>query len=677
MFFFGGEVSENAGNSLAPAASIGDGQSVRSEPLALANIALGGTVSEEGTDNPPSHGKLSAAGVRRLDLASSHTSRAILPVFRLPSVHKGSRTRVTKRQRREGDTEGGIKLAWTGGLAGSFTESKGTLSRSTGAGTRLGAREESARREEYAQSQSRVGLRAGAAVRKHRAGGRKSGKRRERGRRPGAGGAPPTLRLSESAPPYSDAFHTRSTPRCLRSKGDASPAELRHELSAAIRTVQDLTNRVRQDIANVHKLCPITNLRAQLYMQKWGIEMFERIFLKLKHGKLQSAFARWQSWIKYSTQVELLHAVKLKEGANLVAKTILNWDHHAQEAAFGKWKKAAIHARIAEVREREASAARVLQRRYRVYQAKQRVDHLRANLRRAKANTAATRIQASWRGYRPRAHLREVRREQQRESSAKVIQCMVRLWKANRVLVAARSMMRKNRAAGVIQCAWRGKQSRDLLTTTRLLRRRVEAVKRIQSLVRGRRGRVRFLRVLARERERRSATKIQALYRGSTGRKLATEELRRHVLHEKKKKLAAIRIQAVYRAHRDRLSYLLQSQVTRMLNMERSRAAKKIQSIYRGRLARKRVGDLKGENMEEMISLARIWTEMWDEDNEQWFYFNEETQEAAWEPPAIGYTKNDGKLVIRTGDVIADVSVCGVCVCVCVCCVYVCVCVCV
>ena len=37
-----------------------------------------------------------------------------------------------------------------------------------------------------------------------------------------------------------------------------------------------------------------------------------------------------------------------------------------------------------------------------------------------------------------------------------------------------------------------------------------------------------------------------------------------------------------------------------------------------------------------------------------WFYFNSDTDEASWQPPCTGYTKNDSKLVLRNGEVIED-----------------------
>ena len=50
---------------------------------------------------------------------------------------------------------------------------------------------------------------------------------------------------------------------------------------------------------------------------------------------------------------------------------------------------------------------------------------------------------------------------------------------------------------------------------------------------------------------------------------------------------------------------------------------------------------------------------MWDEDAQAWFYFNEATGEAVWEPPVQGYTNADGLLVLITGEEVQDPLTCG------------------
>jgi hypothetical protein len=52
-----------------------------------------------------------------------------------------------------------------------------------------------------------------------------------------------------------------------------------------------------------------------------------------------------------------------------------------------------------------------------------------------------------------------------------------------------------------------------------------------------------------------------------------------------------------------------------------------------------------------MMDDARTWVETWSEDAMKWFYHNKATGEALWEPPRSGYTKGDGRLVLKSGKV--------------------------
>ncbi|TYZ65786.1 hypothetical protein PybrP1_010229, partial [[Pythium] brassicae (nom. inval.)] len=60
------------------------------------------------------------------------------------------------------------------------------------------------------------------------------------------------------------------------------------------------------------------------------------------------------------------------------------------------------------------------------------------------------------------------------------------------------------------------------------------------------------------------------------------------------------------------------------------------------------------EHDAELVRLARSWVEYWSEDTSSWFYYRQETGDAIWAPPPSGYTKADGSLVLRTGQVIPD-----------------------
>ena len=55
--------------------------------------------------------------------------------------------------------------------------------------------------------------------------------------------------------------------------------------------------------------------------------------------------------------------------------------------------------------------------------------------------------------------------------------------------------------------------------------------------------------------------------------------------------------------------------------------------------------------MDKWISDAKVWQEMWDEDQQMWYYFNSATEDTLWEPSPQGYMKYDGMLVLASGQV--------------------------
>jgi len=117
---------------------------------------------------------------------------------------------------------------------------------------------------------------------------------------------------------------------------------------------------------------------------------------------------------------------------------------------------------------------------------------------------------------------------------------------------------------------------------------------------------------------------------------------------------AAIVVQKHYRGHRGRVLTRLQMKGNNAIVKKKFNSAVKIQSWARGVDARFKVEKMYLEKKENMMTDARLWTETWSEDANTWFYHNSQTDEALWEPPTGGYTKADGRLVLKSGKVIDD-----------------------
>ena len=55
------------------------------------------------------------------------------------------------------------------------------------------------------------------------------------------------------------------------------------------------------------------------------------------------------------------------------------------------------------------------------------------------------------------------------------------------------------------------------------------------------------------------------------------------------------------------------------------------------------------ERSEKLFADARKWKQMVSEDTGGYFYVNQENpDEISWEPPAMGYTREDGMLILAT-----------------------------
>jgi hypothetical protein len=115
-----------------------------------------------------------------------------------------------------------------------------------------------------------------------------------------------------------------------------------------------------------------------------------------------------------------------------------------------------------------------------------------------------------------------------------------------------------------------------------------------------------------------SAIKIQALFRGYRGKGIA----RAHMIQKKRKKAK--------------------------LNAAATRIGKMIRCFN----ARAELRRRKKERMVRWAEGASKWKETWSDDAKAWFYFEESTGNAQWEPSAEGYTRADGQLVLPNGQTV-------------------------
>ena len=61
--------------------------------------------------------------------------------------------------------------------------------------------------------------------------------------------------------------------------------------------------------------------------------------------------------------------------------------------------------------------------------------------------------------------------------------------------------------------------------------------------------------------------------------------------------------------------------------------------------------------MARWVTQARNIREMWSDDAQDYFYYDETTGESEWEPSRLGYTRHDGKLILESGECVIDPEV--------------------
>jgi hypothetical protein len=286
--------------------------------------------------------------------------------------------------------------------------------------------------------------------------------------------------------------------------------------------------------------------------------------------------------------------------------------------------------------------------------AKKRVRFLRQRKKYEKLYDSTIMIQALLRGKRLRWKYLKMLDDRKRLQATLLIQRVYRGYLGRKRVAMIRFRRNRNLAATMIQCMIRCKIAREKVKRLRRARLEKIAATKIQALVRGFIARRNIALMIINRRRQINAIKIQARVRGMLSRMNLHKKLRQIEEYRQRRHKAATKIQAVYRGYRSRIIYKIMVFQMRKEKNEKNAAATQINRIIRGFLARRQLQALKEERYENWIVNARKWQEMWSDDSQMWFYFNNETKEAVWEPTKEGYTKSDGKLVLASGEIIDD-----------------------
>lgn len=442
----------------------------------------------------------------------------------------------------------------------------------------------------------------------------------------------------------------------LKRRNNTEPRgdDLRKELESALYSVQTFTRLVKDDICWAQKICPASELRTTLYFKRWGREKVENIFRRLLYNLQGVAMERWKAAVAFEKQQEKLQAYLLYKGSKKLDIFLLNWSQRKLRQAWTKWWSDIVHEKALERSALELNSIRVIQRAWRGYRGRMIVYLVKMHKLIAAQTAAATKMQRVFRGSIARKFLKLKRLDRHRQAMATRIQALARGYITRKLAKQLQRQRKMHLVASRVQALYRGRKARRDVALRKRTQRVTKAAVLIQRRYRGRLGRATFIRRRLDRHRNLAARKIQTMARGRRARKILANFREEDRKRQAIRRAAAINIQRVYRGHRARLSTELKLLALREKNRMRGQAATKIQKLARKRQAIHRVDKLRQERAVQLVLQARTWVEYWNDDAAKWFYYNQQTGESLWAPPATGYSKADGKLVLQDGKIIDD-----------------------
>lgn len=470
-----------------------------------------------------------------------------------------------------------------------------------------------------------------------------------------------TLKVSRSMPNKKQATlgkfpsKTRAKVAAVRTSNPPELSQtdaLRNELVKSLGSMQRHTTEVKQSILNVQELVALKNPRARAFITAMAADQLCSIITVIGRRELRRGWSSWTLSVKIyrltNQIVNVRNFIYLREVAirlDHLVQTVLRYN-------FLEWVKFCVAERLRVEMEMKTAAAITIQRVVRGNIGRERARKAAEGNKFAKLHRSLIKLQAVFRGKLQRWKYLKYRRDILEETSCELIQKVVRGFLGRRKAHRIRSYQSKVSAAITIQSAARGRKGRIVAAAIRLLRLKNKVVVRIQSLARGYIGRLKVAAILREKVQNAAAIKIQARIRGVVTRMNLHHRRRELEEYRSERKRYATKIQATYRGFRARVMfrYYMEEHIqeVQMKNM----SATKIQCLIRTFLARRRVARLQQDRLDRWIVDALSWKEIWSEDTGAWFYLNESTEEALWEPPPVGYTKSDGQLVLKNGKII-------------------------
>lgn len=406
---------------------------------------------------------------------------------------------------------------------------------------------------------------------------------------------------------------------------------------------------MKEDILSVNDVVDILNPKAKAMMLAVAAERMRNILRVIMCKELKRGFKAWKLSITQLRAVEKLKIfLRFRNVRNFSSKVMIGVLKFKRRK-FRHWRNIA-HAEALRLKaEKEKACSIAIQRVFRGWLGRRKVTDFEAARKYASMFKATVRIQALFRCKGKRWKYQRYLRDKNHMAATIIIQRLSRGFLGRKRFKRIRLQANRDIAATMIQSVVRGNAGRKRAAQKQYLRDCIKAAVVIQAQMRGFLSRRMVDRILEEKLRDWGVRFLQRIFRGV---------LCRMNMHRKRKEIEdyrwhrlrmVLRIQSQFRGFRGRIMARAHIVQKRRKQTKLANAANKINQIVRAFNARSELRNRKSERLKKWVADASRYKETWSDDAQAWFYVDEETGDATWEPNPLGYTRADGQLVLANG----------------------------
>ena len=89
----------------------------------------------------------------------------------------------------------------------------------------------------------------------------------------------------------------------------------------------------------------MTNIKAQLYCQKWGLEKLTNLFNKIAYRQMIAALEKWSEFVDYQNNQDKAENYMKWKGSRRLVKMLEDFDTKQKAGGWDKWVHVIMHQR--------------------------------------------------------------------------------------------------------------------------------------------------------------------------------------------------------------------------------------------------------------------------------------------------------------------------------------------